>query len=404
MSKLKEDIGREIDRILSNYLTASKEYTWNEINLYGGIAGQILMLGVAGIVRNNANESNKLFEDIEHSMDLVEKYFQQINPTFSGGLSGWAWAIQFLDKKNIVDIPEGFFIEIDNMLEIKLNNFLDNDVYDQLNGALGIARYFIARGNRDVLIRVIDYLDRKAHKINKEVIWTHVPWYDKKNPFYDFGLAHGVPGILHVVSKCHQLGIKQNKCSELIRGGLNFLFNNIQNVNEVGSYFPNKIEVSQYKQGKSPLQLSRLAWCYGDLGTFYIINEISRQMGLEEYYRESENYLLQTTHRRTFESTHYYDAGFCHGTSGIAHLYNRLFLKTKNMQFHEASVFWFKKTLEYVTRDSGDGNYKYLLGNFEDRKLQENNQLLEGDAGVALSYLAFLYPDLCVWDECMMLN
>src|SRR5260221_5651932 len=77
------------------------------------------------------------------------------------------------------------------------------------------------------------------------------------------------------------------------------------------SYFPSRV---------GSLDPSRLGWCYGDLGiccalwqSLPIINDSSLPEFISEVLRHAAT-------RREFDKTRILDDGFCHGSSGVAHI------------------------------------------------------------------------------------
>jgi len=114
--------------------------------------------------------------------------------------------------------------------------------------------------------------------------------------------------------------------------------------------------------------------------------------------------LLKTSERRTQKESTVVDAGFCHGACGVAYMFYKMWINTEMHEFKISSDYWFRETFNYGAKYNEISEYKYLIGNFESRKFQPFDQLLEGNCGVAISYLCYLYPDFCDWDECILLS
>ena len=98
------------------------------------------------------------------------------------------------------------------------------------------------------------------------------------------------------------------------------------------------------------------------------------------------------------------DGGFCHGSSGVAHIFNRFYLETGREEFNEARGYWLKKTLEFSKEGDGIGGFKMYLG-LEDKYVGESN-LLEGATGIAMVLLGFLEntQENMAWDACFLMN
>jgi lantibiotic modifying enzyme len=97
------------------------------------------------------------------------------------------------------------------------------------------------------------------------------------------------------------------------------------------------------------------------------------------------------------------DAGICHGTAGIAHIFNRLYRTTKQYRFQEAANYWCLETLKMSKFEDGFAGYK-TWHTEEYGGWQPCNNLLEGIAGIGLSLLSFVMPEDPAWDECLLLS
>jgi len=89
------------------------------------------------------------------------------------------------------------------------------------------------------------------------------------------------------------------------------------------------------------------------------------------------------------------DPFFCHGTGGIAHLYNRAYYYTGRMQYREASFAWLRETQIFLNSEA------YLS------KLRNNGEkleLLSGVAGLGLILLSMLSDNEPQWDTFFLLS
>ena len=89
--------------------------------------------------------------------------------------------------------------------------------------------------------------------------------------------------------------------------------------------------------------------------------------------------LYHSTHRRTVEETQVFDAGICHGSAGVAHIYNRMWHYTKDPVFKEATDFWIQKTLDFAVHEDGVAGYKKY--NPTTKAYENDYGLLEGRSG-----------------------
>ena len=109
-----------------------------------------------------------------------------------------------------------------------------------------------------------------------------------------------------------------------------------------GSFFPYiTIESSE------SLSKSRLAWCYGDLGIATTLYQAGITFDRQDWVTKSlEIFRFAAVWRRDLEGNMVNDACLCHGSSGIGHIFYRMWYNTKISEFKEAADYWFEKTLE----------------------------------------------------------
>lgn len=79
------------------------------------------------------------------------------------------------------------------------------------------------------------------------------------------------------------------------------------------------------------------------------------------------------------------DAGLCHGSAGLAHIFNRHWQATGERVFADAARRWFGRTLARIDHVSGGG-------------------FLSGRAGVALALLHAASAREPTWDRVLLLS
>lgn len=400
-NKLKDQVEAELSRLNQYYL--EKDDTLDNIGLYMGMSGSCLLLSL-----------NYLTSGDEIYYEKLDSLLQKINDTISGnpnpdasfsaGLAGWGWLIEYISEKGILGTDADLLLsDVDGYLSSQMNAMLSKNNLDQLNGALGVGRYFLKRGQTQEVFTLLTYLEQHKIESEGEIKWRRENWRKEGTYFYDFSLAHGVTGIMQFLISCFRNNIAKERCLYLIAGAARFLINNRQSFETAGSFFPGIINFEDYQTGALTNDQSRLAWCYGDLTVFYILLEAAEVLEDQKLREIAIAGLLKNTLRKSFEETSVIDAGFCHGASGIVHIFNKLWKKTNQESFLRSAEFWLEQTLAYSSGKAAEEGYKFLVGNFEERSLKNCTTLLEGSTGVALTYLSYLNPEFSDWDESMLL-
>ncbi len=312
-------------------------------------------------------------------------------PSFSGGLAGYGFLLCQLAAEQHIDLADYKEVleEIDEIIADHLNDNLKANHVDILHGAMGMALYFIEKGESEYAENVIDHLNKTAKREENRCYWSSFDHFKTKTYKIDFGLAHGNAGIQYFLAKCIRYNIQTDTCRKLLEESLNFYRYNSQDLGEIKSYYPTMLLEEHYLDGTAKPETSRVAWCYGDLGILYthlLLADVLEDAALQV---ETITKLKQVAGRRLIAETMHHDAGLCHGTAGLALLFKNSYDRTGEIMFRETADYWLQKTYEYKT--GADPEMGYCLYDGGKRK-DTDSSLLEGLSGVAAAYLATLSP------------
>jgi hypothetical protein len=115
----------------------------------------------------------------------------------------------------------------------------------------------------------------------------------------------------------------------------------------------------------------------------------------------SKSIAQQTTTRRTGEESGVVDAGFCHGSAGIAHLYLKIYRLTQDQEMLKAGQYWLDYTINFERNNNGIMGY--AAWDNVNMKPKKELGLLSGHAGIGLVYLSYLSSDNTIWDSSLLL-
>ncbi|MDR3217375.1 MAG: lanthionine synthetase C family protein [Dysgonamonadaceae bacterium] len=332
---------------------------------------------------------------------LLERLVKDINThTFSGGLSGVLYLFAFLRENNFIDI------DVSNMqpeFNLYLVNKMRYDIqvqnYDYMHGALGVGLLFLKSGtNPEQIQELIDFLYNTAEKDSVTGIfkWKFLIDPEKNAWGYNIALSHGMAGIVIFLSRVVTSGYCDSKVMEMLHGAINYILSQQIDFHQFGSFFPNQ----SLENKPSFIAKSRLAWCYGDLGiamSLWLAGKAIRNM---EWQDKGLACLLSSTQRLSLTDNYVKDAGICHGSAGIAMIYNRMYLETKRTEFKDSVQYWIDRTLDFAHFEDGLAGYKT---HYQDG-LVCNYSLLMGIAGVGLVLLSYLEDDKQIWDEMLLIS
>jgi lantibiotic modifying enzyme len=199
------------------------------------------------------------------------------------------------------------------------------------------------------------------------------------------------------LGRLHRQGIGKENVHTLLKGTAEYLLGQTLDTTKYMCYFP------AWAAEQEPSHYSRLGWCYGDLGTGVVLWLTARRTNNEKWREKALEILLHSTQRREPANTGVVDAGLCHGTAGIAHIYNRMYHYTGQDVFREAALYWFDRTLEMASFDDGYAGYKALHGERRGGRVKEAG-LLEGITGIGLALISAVSTVEPKWDQCLLLS
>jgi lantibiotic modifying enzyme len=329
---------------------------------------------------------------------ITESLITIADSSFCYGSSGIKWLFSYLYKLDIIEKDDYENISLDdNITAANALKLLDSNNYEFLSGAVGIAHYILSSNYKFRASFFAKFFKKLNTLIDNEDCIIH--YFDFEKQYIDptrvnWGLAHGIIGVLKLCLECFQLDICKKEAMEMSQKIIDFL---CKKSNPPGalSVFPS-ITNTGFNGGES-----RLGWCYGDLITGYALYRAASLFNDDRLLIFANEVLTKTSSRRLSEETGVQDVSMCHGSIGIAHIYNKLWLHTNNPLFKETGQFWIDQSIK--TEPYLNGENSQMKFNIFSKRYESNLSLLEGSAGFGLVLLSYLTGDYS-WDYCLMLN
>ena len=154
----------------------------------------------------------------------------------------------------------------------------------------------------------------------------------------DAGVAHGMAGILPLLARACALGVGEDTARPLLDGAVRWLLRHLVD-SPAGRTAPALVAA-----GVAPAP-ARSAWCYGDPGVALALLLAGRDADEPGWELAGTELALRAAGRAP-ELTGVSDAGLCHGTAGLAHLFARMHQLTGETELAAAAVFWLERTLD----------------------------------------------------------
>ena len=326
-------------------------------------------------------------------------------PSLFAGFTGIAWAAELVDRlldEEDEDRNDG----IDHALAGWVDRYEGDDLpYDLIHGLTGLGAYALTRWPRPGAVRclagVVDQLARRARQDEAGTYWWTSPTLlpgprKQQHPEggVDVGVAHGIAGVIPLLARVQALELCNETVGPLLDGAVRWLSAHVADTPS-GPVLPAFLPTGSRWSGPA-----RTAWCYGSPGVSAALLLAALDARRSAWYELAVSLGLEAV-GRPLEETGVTDAGFCHGSAGVAHLFNRLSQLTGMREFEDAARLWFERTLQACAVPLGDGTSPAAATAAVPWR---GAGVLEGAAGVALALLAACTDDEPVWDRMFLVT
>jgi lantibiotic biosynthesis protein len=388
---------------------------------------EALLYGYLAVALDDLGWANRATECLNEAIDEVAQSGNY--PGLFGGLTGLGWTVEHIshllqgisvpadddselrsDQNEGDEEEEDLNEDIDSAVFKRLPNTSSSSPYDLISGLVGFGTYFLERLPRESAIQgiraVFDQLENLAESVDDGMAWHSGPellpdWQREQAPsgYYNLGVAHGIPGIIHFLSEAWATGIVERERSyKLLDSAVSWLIAQ-QRPSGSLSWFSSWIV-----PGKESTD-SRMAWCYGDLGILSVLLQAANRTGRgdwQAFAKELLNHCLAWNVDRAGIA----DAPLCHGAAGVAHIFNRIYQTEGDRRCLDAALLWYQRTMDF--RQAGSG-----VGGFSSRTRPDPSGLpvweaspafLDGAAGVALAFLSAVTPIEPGWDRLLLVS
>lgn len=374
--------------------------------LAGGAAGTALFFAYLAEISEDPGHRDLACEHLEMALEGAAGA-QALG--LWNGLLGVSWVFDHL-AGSLFDLEEEDEDEsdIDHALTTLLQGAARYENYDLIQGLAGFGVACLEGlprgGARQALDLVLDHLVEGRQRLDGGISWLTPPellppWQRQLAPdgYYNLGVAHGVAAVVTLLARCIQVSIRRRELLPLLDELVQWV---LAQRSALG--FPSWIP-----KHRPAAEGARLAWCYGDPGMAAALLAAAQATGRHSWAAIAEEVAHQAAHRDP-SLAGVKDAGLCHGSAGVAHLFHRLYRGTGNADLATAARHWFLHTLDSRRPDTGIGGFQAWTvprGQL-DGELQwlDDPGLLTGSAGIGLSLLAAVTGQEPRWDRSLMVS
>ncbi len=352
-------------------------------------------------------------EPADIGVDLITKTIQGINngyafPTFCTGIAGAGWVLELLNEEEFIDIDNDELLEdLDEYLFSTMKENMDNGNYDFLHGAIGFGYYFLKRYQntqssdlkskyKEYLLYLVSALKKTSEEDPNGTFWESTLMREEDLVGVNLSLSHGLSSIINFLSRAYVYEDFKSEIHDLLTGTITYILNQKNDDLSAVSLFPSWIYKGMEKNSQA-----RLAWCYGDLGVGISLWNAGKALDNTKYKEEAVQIIKHSAQRKDRVEAGVKDTGLCHGSCGIATIFNYMYKETKDPIFKDTADFWMDQVLKMATHKTNAG---YLQWRGDKEEWHEETNVLEGIAGIGLAMISFLATFDTKWDECLMIG
>jgi lantibiotic modifying enzyme len=376
------------------------------VSLASGLAGRALFFAYLDLALPGGVWGDRAAEAVERAIDAMAA--APPDPSLFSGFTGLAWTLDhlrgwFFDESD--DPGEEIAAAVEKVLGKSWSEL------DLLQGLTGVGVFALERlprpGAEECLRRVVTRLGELARQREGVASWPtpsdrmtneQRAWFPYGFTFT--GVAHGAAGTISLLAAADAAGVSARP---LLDHAVAWLL--------AQRLPPGAASVFPYETAEdgaapdAPLgRPSRLAWCHGDPGIAAALLGAARRVGEPVWEREAIAVARHAAARSASEKA-IVDAGLCHGSGGLLHLFNRMYQATGDPSLGEAARFWFDRTLALRRPDEGiagflawDNDVQGVAG------WRSVPGFLTGAAGTGLALLAAATAIEPAWDRVLQVS
>lgn len=373
--------------VLRECLTRAHPLQSNRLDLANGLAGHILMLAEVYAIDYSDRRLLSLLDDCLDA--LVTRLPKEVlRAGFFNGLPGIAWTLQhvgrLLERSDYLEPAsyEEIYRYLDRLLRRRDLEF----EYDLISGLAGIGMWALViedpERRQSLLELVAQRLCDCGEKLPPGTAWrtpSNRPSSGRRHTSvggseYNLGLAHGISGVIGFLAECSARGAATATTTSLLSQSVCWLL--AQQLCDSTALFPDVAGSNRP---------SRLAWCYGDPGIAVALCKAATAMRCDRT-REAALHVAEHSTARSMNDAGLRDAGICHGSAGLALIYEWLsYQYPQSTQLARTARYWSDSIPSM--RQEGIG-----IGGFYTWKGQSNPHAtdpfwLSGASGVVLALL-----------------
>jgi len=361
-----------------------------------GISGNTLFVSEYSLFDKSFREEN-----VKILFTLVTEIVTRINSNsifysnFHEGLTGILIALSNLNKQWHFFKKSDLNTLIKPLQERSLSETISGNC-DILHGGLGFLVYLIENPDTPQWKILIDQQLTALDQISEDISCDYRKWKISERFLKipqqsvdpegtNFGLAHGLTGIVILNCKLRKLGFNHPLIFDNIKKGMNYILSHKLTTESI-SLYPGAILHG------IPLKDARLAWCNGDLCVALAALH-TYEATLDSIYLFKAIEIAQHAANINYQDSYVQGSGVCHGSTGLSYIFHEIYKRTGHISARSAAEKWLKISLSEL---------KEMVR--VDNNINHDFSLLNGLTGVGLAYISVLKKNSTKWSSMLLIE
>lgn len=398
-----------------------------------GYSGLAITFGYANRVFPNSGYDTLVYKYLKASVQMIESSSVPEPLGSFSGLTGVAIAATYAGSykgtgnySNLISSLDTLIFKGSNDFAAKLaesNSGIARSYFDVIAGATGIGAYLLTKDSEEAheaLEKILGSISALAMR-NKDLLYLYTPnksLFAWEKPLFsggvvDCGMAHGLSGILSLLSLTYERGVEVDGSKEAIMTIADWLIKRAivsEGELEWPDIVPVEILARDKREGNLPLEVemklsnsytkARVAWCYGNPGTSRALFLAGRALKMAKYTDAAMSGMKAAYRRIEANWDELKSPTFCHGIAGVLEITLRFLNDTGQVLFKKKAEKLLNRLYSMYDQEA-PFHYKNIDFN---KKLQDDPGFLEGTAGIAATLMAAESDVDPLWDRVFLIS
>lgn len=374
----------DIECVLNRINKTIEEYNFNFTNsgFLEGNLGYCLYYYYCYLLLNNDSFIDKLSFHLEKSInDINENNVEHYSPSHIVEIGR---LLAFFVSEKILDYTylDEFVQSSESIVYTYLSRKVDDVNFDSIDGIISTGNYLLdlyeledkkTKESIELIVKIIleNVLSDKNH------YYWRFNFRDRKNPFIELGIFHGMAGIVYFLSRIIKNHVCSSELVDIVQGACDFMLSCQGNNNkflfpldsELKFGFPNSINLA-----------------YGDIGIGYALKTAGITINSSNIRDRGQFIIDRCANYKDSSNNEIRDAEFIYGASGLLSFFDNISTYEEKDRYKLPITYWIDKILYFGCKETRWAGFETYMNGFREDVQYSFSHGLIGIATVLMCY------------------